>query len=273
MNSLGVETQWKSESGSEPCLHTQRGWVSGEWSVSLFLMTGKRHQARGKPCEDAGMVALLPDGKLRAALADGVSQGACGDLVSRILVNYLVDAEVKETAPDPLKDIQRVVSAAEMVVRNNLELYTNARGAATMAAIWVDENGNGGVSHAGDCRVYSWRNTTGQTVLTQITQDHTYHNLGERTPAGSHPNHPARMIGCHLEWQPPVQALQVPKGTGVIMCSDGVHSLLSNQRIAMVLEENRQMPDMAIVSERLALEAMAEGGQDDIAVLAIWRHR
>ena len=51
---------------------------------------GRSHVACGKPCEDSVAASFTAQGALHAALADGVSSGARGDVASQAMVQFAV---------------------------------------------------------------------------------------------------------------------------------------------------------------------------------------
>lgn len=259
----------------------------GLWSLAALTWVGPRHAQHGLPCEDTAAWRVTPGGAAHLVVADGVSAGARGDAASAALAMHLLGLDLAgPQRPDPSSSpptpgvaeseqeaLARQVLAADAVVQAALDLASPGRsGAATFVAVWIDAQGQGWASRVGDCRLYLWRWYPGADgkpglALTQATQDQTFAALGEAPPPGVPPHNPARMVGNGHIGQPEVQALQLAAGDGLLLCSDGVHDVLSADALQRVLAHGlaRGRPLQAVAG-LMARLARRGGSRDDIGI-------
>lgn len=243
----------------------------GPWRVASLCLTGARHTV----CEDAAQVRFTDGGGLHAALADGVSQGARGDLASGVLVHHCVALEPGRHGRGPTAtEIGGCLEAAEVRVRNALAAVTDERGAATLAAVWLDSEGEARLTHVGDCRIYGWRQeASGRVLLRALSEDQSYRLLREPPPPGCSPDNPARMVGVGALGEPPCTALRLYPGDGLLLCSDGLHDVLDGEALADAMASAFEYPHrddaLAILAAHLARRAQSLGSEDDIGVLLL----
>jgi protein phosphatase len=123
--------------------------------------------------------------------------------------------------------------------------------------------------HVGDSRAYRLRGD----VLEQITTDHSLVaelvESGVLTPeeAERHPQRSAITRAVGTESAIEVDVFTVPAETGdlVLLCSDGLTDMLSQDEIASALLEADRDPEAA--AKRLVAAANAHGGEDNITVV------
>lgn len=239
------------------------------WRAGSCSLTGRHHRV----CEDALHARVTAGGGLHAAVADGVSGGASGDVAARELVTHIV-------AMPPIRlrhpqGPQRWLEQADAAVVRALVPYTGgAPGAATLAAAWLDADGGGFIAHVGDCRLYRWSwSGQGGLQLHALTRDQTYARYRERPPRGVPPDNPARMIGIGGLGPPEIQPLQLAAGDGLLLCSDGLHKTLDGQALAHELADRMPPANTAggldILARALAERAVELGSDDDVAVLLV----
>lgn len=178
--------------------NTSGGLRTAHWRVGYATECGARHRERQQSNQDALGVRAFEDGMLIAAVADGVGQGARGDIAAKSLVQHWLDTPHPFAAqPSPAW-----LARPDGAVQSALARATARCGAATGAALWLDPHGNGWVTRIGDCRVYRISPTSGSEAgcdeppsLRALLPDQSYRVLGEAPPANSAPHHPARMAG------------------------------------------------------------------------------
>lgn len=121
--------------------------------------------------------------------------------------------------------------------------------------------------HAGDSRIYLYRNET----LTQLTHDHSMVqemvDNGKLTPeeAAHHPqkNLITRALGVDNEIIPDYTKIELKPNDILLLCSDGLCNMVEDKKIAEILRQNH-FYDAVDVLVNVALE---NGGQDNITVL------
>lgn len=261
--------------------------VQGPWAVAAGTWVGRRHAQHGLLCEDTAAWRITPGGAAHLVVADGVSSGARGDVASAALAGhvlalepaYLMPADLSAASPtlgpgESAQDaLAQQVLASDAVVQAALAAASPGRsGAATFAAVWLDAQGQGWYSRVGDCRLYRWRWQRGvggrpALTLTQASQDQTFVALGEPPPPGVPPYNPARMVGNGCIGAPEVLALQLAAGDGLLLCSDGVHDVLSVEVLQRVVAHGLQRGrPLQSVARLLARLARSSGSRDDIGI-------
>lgn len=264
-----------------------RAWQAG-WCQHI----GARHARLGVACEDNLGLRFTAAGGIHAVAADGVSGGACGDVASASLVEYAIDLKVKYPPPPSRSGRANDVSAGDQLrdqlaqadtkVRQALNLCGNGRsGACTFSAVWIDENGLGWVSRAGDCRVYHWRpisnektslplSTSASVQLQLALPDQSYAELCEVPPPGVPLHNPARMCGNGHMGEPELRPVALMPGDGMLLCSDGVHDVLGDDALSQLLAKGvRRKFNPLRLAHSIERQARQKGSEDDIAVMVL----
>ena len=207
------------------------------------------------------------------AVCDGMGGEEFGDEASEIAVNTL-----KEYAGSfrtcTIEDVPAIVNeyateANNRICRMDEERMANLSG-STLAMAFVDGT-NAYVFSIGDSRVYYFSDDE----LTQITEDQTLamkklkaNIYTEEEAKNSDDAHKittflgvdARGIGLKAQVYPPVDLSQ----GAVLICSDGLTDMCSDQEIADILKRNKKHPASDLVSR-----ALKNGGRDNITCIVI----
>lgn len=201
------------------------------------------------------------------AVADGMGGHAAGEVASEIAIQVLTEQAPKH--PDA-EALGRAVEAA------NAEIITAAaqgRGRAGMgttvtAAMLEDERLV--IAQVGDSRAYLLHNGK----LQQLTRDHSLMadmiDAGQITPeeARVHPNRSiiTRALGSNPHTRPDLFELNVHTGDRLLLCSDGLSTMLEDHQIEQIL--NRQ-EDPQRCAAQLVNEAIGAGGYDNVTVVVV----
>ena len=137
----------------------------------------------------------------------------------------------------------------------------------TLAIFWPD--GRLEIAHVGDSRAYLWRNDR----LTQLTIDHTFVReliaQGRLAPEDAE-THPRRHMLTRTIGMGDVRAdtldIHLHPGDRVMLCSDGLTGMVSDQAIERVLAHT-PVPADAVWS--LVEAANAAGGHDNTTVAVV----
>lgn len=248
---------------------------------------------RGKNNEDRyGVTAFRTEGKagqvpaLLAVLCDGIGGHRAGEVAAEIAV-HRISAEVAEHGGDsaPVEVLQNAITAAseEVFEQSRINHHQEGMGATCTCAWIVDRRLY--LANVGDSRAYLLRGGN----IRQLTTDHTWIqeaiDKGLITPgqAEGHPNTHVirRFLGSP---QPPEvdlrlrlddretdeearanQGLALLKDDILLLCSDGLTDLVTDDEIAMALY--RQPVDEA--AEYLIKLANSRGGHDNITLVII----
>jgi len=125
-------------------------------------------------------------------------------------------------------------------------------------------------AHVGDSRAYRLRGG----VLSGLTEDHSWVNeqvrAGLMTDADArrHPwrNVVTRAITGGDDPQPELALLQMVTGDRILLCSDGLSSVVTNEQIASMLSADRTLDQICAT---LIASANDAGGPDNITVVLI----
>ena len=207
-------------------------------------------------------------------LADGMGGYKGGEIASNLAIkcaqSYITN-NFKETPKDKQSLIQLVASSMEyanMVVYEKSKEDKELEGMGTTLDVTLIYNNKIYIGHIGDSRVYRIRNK----VMRKLTKDHSYvQQLLEdkkitREEAMHHPkkNMLTKALGCTSYIDPDLRARVINKNDIILMCSDGLTNMVSEEEIYQITKEN---PKEA--ANKLTMLANNHGGYDNITVLII----
>ncbi len=225
------------------------------------------------------VVHLSDDGRLMI-LADGMGGYAAGEVAAALAVAAItehLDAAVgslKDATGDALPlAMQAAMNAAQQRV---LAVAESQEGKKDMGCTLIQACIRGDTlhtCHVGDVRAYLWR---GQT-LRVLTRDHSV--VAELIAAGdlapdqarAHPakNVVLRAIGMASGFEADLTTCSLQDSDRVLLCSDGLWEMLSDQEIADVIGTEGSMRQIAM---QLVDRANDAGGADNISV-ALYEHK
>jgi protein phosphatase len=167
-----------------------------------------------------------------------------------------------------LKLLKSGIQYANMVVFEESKRNAELEGMGTTLDICLIYNNKVYIGHIGDSRVYRIRNN----VMRKLTKDHSYvQQLIEdkkitREEAMHHPkkNMITKALGCTPYIEPDLRARAINKNDCILMCSDGLTNMVSEEEIYKITKEN---PSDAV--NKLVMLANENGGYDNITVLII----
>ena len=199
---------------------------------------------------------------LLVAVADGMGGHAAGEVASALAI------ETVTAADDAPADR---VTEANRAVMGQAEARPDLFGMGTTLTIALFEDGGRlSVGHVGDSRLYLVR----RGDLLQVTQDHSlvaeYLASGKIT-AEEAENHPQRNVitrALGVAWEVDVDAhiVHLRAGDRVLVCSDGLTSMVGDEDIAAILHEQ---PAAQPATWALVEAANQAGGEDNITVAVV----
>jgi len=229
-------------------------------------------------------VFMNPEQKL-FVVADGMGGHAAGEVASRIAVDAinefvcLTGGDEEITWPFGLDenisyDGNRLKTAIRHANRKVLEATkekTEYEGMATTAAAVLVDGDVANIGHVGDSRIYLF--SDGQ--FTQLTSDHSWVNeqiqsgVISADQARSHPlrNVVTRALGGKADLSVDMQTRRLRAGDVLLVCSDGLTSMVPDEEIARILGEAKG--DIEKAARNLVEEANARGGEDNITVVLL----
>ena len=210
--------------------------------------------------------AILVDAPL-FCVCDGMGGDEAGEVASAVAVEAIA-----RERPDGADDVLLGV-AVERANAAVLEAAKQGRGrpgmGCTATAVLIDK-ARMAIAHVGDSRVYVLHAGT----LVRVTHDHSFVeelvDAGEITvgEARLHPNRSiiTRALGSDPNMYADHFALDVEAGDRIIVCSDGLSSMLSDHQIETVAVSS-VTPQGAV--DNLVADALAQGGHDNVSVIVV----
>lgn len=197
-----------------------------------------------------------------------------GEIASKLTVDAVKSyfennfMQIEHTKEAILKLMSDAIEYANMVVYEKSKTADELQGMGTTLDICFIYNNKLYIGHVGDSRVYRLR----KGVMRKLTKDHSYvQQLVEdgkitRAEADHHPkkNMLTRALGCTAYVEPDVRARNLEKGDILLMCSDGLTNMVSDEQICQSMKES---PTTA--PEKLIELANQAGGYDNITVITI----
>jgi serine/threonine protein phosphatase PrpC len=212
-------------------------------------------------------------------VADGMGGHQAGEVASALSVitveGFLLNTlkrffhlEVPEEQ-NVMKEFQSALLQADARIFEEASRHPEMIGMGTTLTMAFAVNWRLLIAHAGDSRCY----LLSKGELHQLTHDHTKvaemvrHGILSPEQASRHPfrhvvtnvlggHEPGALVEMHK--------LDLEPGDVVLLCSDGLTGMVSDARIAAILQEEQE-PRRAC--ERLATEANEKGGNDNITVI------
>ena len=218
-------------------------------------------------------------------VADGMGGHAAGEVASKVAVDSinefvcLTGGDEEITWPFGLDetisyDGNRLKTAIRYANRKVLEA-TKERAdyegmATTVVAVLVD-GAEANLAHVGDSRVYRLRDG----AIEQLTADHSWVNeqvhsgVISADQARSHPlrNVVTRALGGKPDLQVDMMAHKLQAGDHLLLCSDGLTTMLTDEEIADIVKAAQG--DVKKAARDLVDAANAHGGEDNITVLLL----
>ncbi len=203
-------------------------------------------------------------------VADGMGGHNGGGFASSYAVDVIkrdIEASREKSIEDLLKS---AVRAANSAVREKAAGNSDLVGMGTTVVMAVVEQDVLHVCNVGDSRLYV-ANADG---IKQITVDHSYVEemirVGqldrESARTHEHKNIITRAVGADDSIESDYFKVKLKLGDIILMCSDGLSNMLSDDEILMVLKSGR---DTVMRAEALINAANENGGADNIAVIVV----
>ena len=195
------------------------------------------------------------------AVADGMGGHVAGEVASSKAI------EVATSSNGTLAE--RIRAANDAIIEAAREDRSLLGMGTTITMAEIDPDGTATIGHVGDSRAYLLHDGS----LEQLTVDHTivaeYLAAGKIRPEDI-ANHPqrsmiTRALGLERDVEVDTFTRHLVAGDRVLLCTDGLNSMLSDQRIERHLQA--PTPDDAVWD--LIEAANAAGGHDNVSLIVI----
>ena len=207
-------------------------------------------------------------------LADGMGGYNGGEIASKLAIQSAksyIENNFKDIDKDKDSIIQLVASSMEyanMIVYEKSQEDKELEGMGTTLEICLIYNNRAFIGHVGDSRIYRIR----KAFMRKLTQDHSYvqklvkDGTITQEEAVHHPqkNMLMKALGCNAFVEPDVMVKGFLKDDIIIMCSDGLSNLVSQEDMYQLAKKNIELAPKELVEI-----ANNNGGYDNITVVII----
>jgi PPM family protein phosphatase len=199
-------------------------------------------------------------------VADGMGGAQAGEVASRIAIEAFEHGLPGEGSPEE-RLATRVREANHQIYERSRADRGRAGMGTTLTAAYVDD-AHVAIAHVGDSRAYLFRDGT----LQRLTQDHSLVDelvrRGKLTEeqAAEHPQRSiiTRALGPEPDVEVDTWTYPARPGDVILLCSDGLTSMISEERVKEVLAAHENLDAAA---DALINEANEAGGRDNITVV------
>lgn len=210
-------------------------------------------------------------------LADGMGGYNGGEIASRLAttaVKSYIESnfnKIQHEKEDILALIKNAIEYANMIVYEKSKENEELENMGTTLEVCLIYNNKAFIGHIGDSRIYRIR----KNIIRKLTQDHSYVqelvNDGTITKEEAI-NHPKRnmlmkALGCIPFVEPDVTVKGFLKDDVIVICSDGLTNMLSEQEIYNTVIQNT-----INTSDILINKANELGGYDNITAITIYNN-
>ncbi len=245
--------------------------------------SGASHPGRvRKQNEDAFLVATELG---LFVVADGMGGHKAGEVASALALEaihtFILRASQDDDHTWPF-GIERRLDAAGNRLRTALKVANRQvfkeserrdryTGMGTTVAAVLAGPGSIAVCGVGDSRVYSLR---GNAIERLTTDDTWIETLLAQTPGldrASLASHPMRhvltsVVGAQDDVEVTVTTHATHPEERLVICTDGIHDVLADERITAIVREN---PDVAAAADALVQAALAVDGSDNLTAIVV----
>ena len=202
-------------------------------------------------------------------VADGMGGALAGELASRMCAEAFAELDLIEHQGEEALRATIGVANQRIYERSRTDAEASGMGTTVTAAL-VGENGTVAFAHVGDSRAYLLRDGS----LQRLSEDHSLvHELVRKgqlseVEAEQHPQRSVitRALGTDEEVQIDTFTLESKPDDVLLLCTDGLNTMVSEQDIAGVLASPTAAADIARQLVRAALRA---GGEDNVTAVVV----
>ena len=204
-------------------------------------------------------------------LADGMGGYNGGEIASKLAVQSAksyIQTNFEKNKDDLLNLVKSSTQYANMIVYEKSQGNSEISNMGTTLDICLIYQNKAFISHIGDSRIYRIR----KEVIRRLTKDHSYvqqlvdEGKITKEESAKHPkkNMLMKALGCTTFVEPDASVHGFIKDDIILMCSDGLTNMVSEQEIKTILNEN---PTDA--TKLLVQRANDLGGNDNITAIII----
>lgn len=250
---------------TEQTTHTSSSQQTSESTISVVSsFYGSRTEIGNVREHNEDSLTVLPP---LFAVADGMGGHEAGEVASEIAINTLNDLAPQTADAEALA---RAVMAANLNVIKAPSNGIGREGMGTTLTAAILEKERLIIAQVGDSRAYLLHNGR----LQQLTRDHSLMadmiEAGQLTEAEArvHPNRSVitRAIGSDPHMQPDLYELNVETGDRLLLCSDGICTMIEDSTIQAIM---RQAASAQECADQLVEAALDAGGFDNATAVVV----
>ena len=223
--------------------------------------------------QDAYYISEENDEYVLCVLADGMGGYTGGEIASNLaaisVAKYIKENFIngKDYEREELQGlIKKAIEYANIVVYEKSKEEQELEQMGTTIEVCLIYNNRAFIGHIGDSRIYRIR----QGIMRKITMDHSYvqklvkEGKITKEEAINHPkkNMLMKALGCEEEIEPDVIVKGFHENDIILVCSDGLTNMISEQEIYNIIEM-----DFDNAVDNLIKRANELGGNDNITVI------
>jgi len=206
-------------------------------------------------------------------VADGLGGCAGGEVASRIVVERLpslLDTEQSPYSQDASNSVEKAINKVNGIVRETGREHLELSGMGSTLVLAMIRGERMLMAHVGDSRAYLLHDGS----FTRLTRDHSVIqdmlDNGLITPreAAVHPSRAivTQCIGTSGKVSPDISHIDFQSGDRLLLCSDGLTNMHSDQDIAAILAQQTRLDT---ISRDLIQAANDAGGEDNVTVVIV----
>ena len=230
--------------------------------------------------EDSFYIKAISKDVALAVVADGVGGQEAGEVASGMTCDVfrnLAEAGTLDMVVDDVSYRGPILTTAAIKAHNNVveDAQTNGNrvGMASTLTVVIADRETGVLAQVGDSRLYHFSDGT----LTQISVDQSLAqrmlDAGEISEAEA-AEHPQRHVlvqaigadAVDQEWEPIITEFSWQAGDTLLLCSDGLTDMVSDDDIAAILAKGSRVERL---NKALIKAALKGGGKDNTTVVLL----
>ncbi len=208
-------------------------------------------------------------------VCDGMGGHMSGDIASEMAVEAIGEYFNTRYYKNPFLAVENAIIFANKKVYNHAINNTDCYNMGTTIVLVLIRDNRVFYAHVGDSRLYVLK----KNKLKLLTRDHSYVNklVDEKKitekEALKHPlrNEITKALGLFPDVEPEVanSAFIPQEGNILLLCTDGLNTMISDKTIEKILSEKESIENKA---NNLILSALDKGGSDNVSVQLIRFH-
>jgi protein phosphatase len=215
-------------------------------------------------------------------LADGMGGYNAGEVASGIATKSIPEVVRREFKSLPKRGgpgrdgssphaalLKKAVEEAHQTIYHAAQTQPQCAGMGTTVVVVLLHDDRMSIAHVGDSRLYRYR----FSKLSQVTRDHSLqeemiakgHYTREEAAMMVRKNIVTRAMGVEPTVNVELNEFAVEVGDTLLLCSDGLTDMVSDEQIGISLRRNGD--DLQCAAKDLVQQALQGGGKDNVSVI------